>query len=88
MKGARFARTRAALVTYDKLFQAREILDGVLTDEQSTRLDSETEAADKAVREAFAEDTADCNQKSNAMLVSPRDPWLRRLVKEDEEREG
>lgn len=48
--------------------------------EQSDRLFWLMDQASDAVREAFAEETSDRNRRDQAMLVGPKDPWLRQMV--------
>ena len=75
--------TRAAVVSYDRVYEAYQILmfgNTYVTNAESDVAYALVEAAELAVREAFALDTADRNSRQNAMLVGPRDPWLRRML--------
>jgi len=75
--------TRAAVVSYDRVYEAYQILmfgNTYVTNAESDAAYALVEAAELAVREAFALDTADRNSRQNAMLVGPRDPWLRRML--------
>jgi len=76
-----FHRTREALVAYDADTPRRDALwDAVQTNEDVYAAEAEDKAAADKVREAFAEDTKNVNSRDRAFLVSPNDPWLRRLV--------
>jgi hypothetical protein len=82
----KLARTRAAVAEFDRVyavFQAlllRETRNRYVTNAESDAAYERVEAADRAVREAFADDTADRNPRQNALLVGPGSPWLRRLL--------
>ncbi len=80
MKALTLTKTKAALAAYDAALGAFREAVGKEPTEVVDALDGAVEAADGAVRAAFAEETADRNQPKNAKLVSPADPWLRRLV--------
>jgi len=75
--------TRAAVGEYDRVYEAYQILmfgNTYVTNAESDVAYALVEAAELAVREAFALDTSDRNSRQNAMLVGPRDPWLRRML--------
>ena len=75
--------TRASVGEYDLVYEAYQILmfgNTYVTNAESDAAYALVEAAELAVREAFALDTADRNSRQNAMLVGPRDPWLRRML--------
>jgi hypothetical protein len=59
-------RTAEALDAYDVAFASGDY-------------EARAKAA-QVVKEAFADDTADRNQRETAMMVAPRDPWLRGLI--------
>lgn len=68
-------RTAAAVDAYDA---ARAAYTGASSHDGA--LFAEMARADRAVRESFAADTADRNDRETALMVAPRDPWLRRLI--------
>lgn len=70
-------RTREAIAAWDTL---QEELEHATTQERLDVYLKLEEAQLAKVREAFALDTADINSRENAMLVHPRDPWLRRVA--------
>ncbi len=76
-----FKRTIAALAVYDREAADRDkAWDAATT---AIDVDSATEADQVAadrVREAFALDTCQVNDRDQAFLVQPNDPWLRALV--------
>jgi len=74
-------RTRLAVATYDAGEPARHarMMSSRTNDEVWAAVAEEKADADK-VREAFAEDTKEINTRSNAFLVHPDDPWLRRIL--------
>ena len=85
----KFEKTAAAVRAYDKAMDEQRVvllLDGLGDDEKDRRLavlEEEIKRAFLAIKEAFAEETADVNSRENAMLVTPdgHDGWLReRLV--------
>jgi hypothetical protein len=75
--------TRVAVGEYDLVYEAYQTLlfgSTYVNNAESDAAYALVEAADLAVREAFALDTSDRNSRQNAMLVGPRDPWLRRML--------
>jgi hypothetical protein len=82
----KLTRTRAAVVEFDRVYAEFEDLmfkglkPGYVTNAMSDAAYALVEAAELAVREAFAADTADRNPRQNAMLVGPGSPWLRRML--------
>ncbi len=73
-------KTKDAVAAYDVALTAFQAGVSVAPLNESERLLEAVQAAEEAVRDAFAEETADRNQPKNARLVHPSDPWLRRLV--------
>lgn len=74
-------RTKAAVAVYDADKPRRDALwEAAETAEAVFAAQAEEKVAENRVREAFALDTADRNTKSQAYLVHPDDPWLRRLL--------
>jgi len=77
-----FDRTKEALQVFDATRPARDAKwDAALTNEDVYAAQAEDKQAADVVREAFAEDTREVNSRAQAFLVSPDDPWLRRLAK-------
>lgn len=76
----RLPRTKAALEVYDRAKAAYQAAAGSAPLKVLQRLDVVWDSAGLEVKMAFAQETADRNQTKNALLVSPEDPWLRRLV--------
>lgn len=76
-------RTKAALEAYDELdAQWRaEVARDQPDNAREHRLYELLCAAELAVGEAFAQDTADRNDPRDARRISPQSPWLRDLVK-------
>lgn len=79
-KSLKLTKTKKAIERYDALRAEYDLNWEKLTMEQSDRLFWLMDRASDAVREAFAEETADRNRRDQAMLVGPKDPWLRDLV--------
>lgn len=76
-----FTRTREALKVYDADTPRRDKLwNDAMTNEAVYAAQAEDKVAADKVREAFAEDTKHVNSRERAFLVSPNDPWLRRIV--------
>ena len=76
-----FPKTLAALTVYYASKPARDAkVFATETEADFVAAQAEDKAAEDLVREAFAEETADINSRSNAFLVSPEDPWLHRVV--------
>lgn len=73
-------RTNLTLQKYDELRARHNDSSGKLSNEEIEALWAAWDAAEDDVKSAFALDTSDRNQPENARLVSPNDPWLRRLV--------
>lgn len=79
-KPLRLPKTKKAIERYDALRAQYDLNWEKLSVEQSDRLFWLMDQASDAVREAFAEETADRNRRDQAMLVGPKDPWLRMMV--------
>ena len=77
-----FARTRLAIEAYDAEKPRLENLwfYAMTTEAMEAYVVAEKAEADK-VREAFFEDTKHVNSRDHAALLSPNDPWLRRLIR-------
>lgn len=76
-----FDRTREAVRVYDADKPRRNALwEAATTNEGVLAAQAEDRAAEDKVRESFALDTADVNTRSQAFLVHPDDPWLRKLL--------
>lgn len=77
-----FRRTKAALRSFDA---KRSRINNQWSNAYSTRdvnaAAAEEKAAVEEVAKAFVDDTKRINQRATAMLVHPDDPWLRNLVK-------
>lgn len=73
----RFERTARAVREYDRVNAGYRAADDKTLEE--------VQAALLKVKEAFAEDTSDCNCRDNAMLVTPDgdNGWLRRMLVKD-----
>ena len=84
-------RTAAAIDSYDAIRES--YLKGCQARAQRTGEDEgcatwkDLRDATNAIKEAFADDTADRNQRETALMVAPRDPWLRGLVARWRERQ-
>lgn len=79
MAPLRLTRTKAALEAHDA---ARVAFDAAVAVEPTTEVDKRLGAllrAEKAVGEAFAQDTSDRNSYETACRTVPN-PWLRGLV--------
>lgn len=77
---ARLTRTKAALAAYDELYADFIDAVGELNNAETNRRFDLVMAAERRVREAFADDTADVNQRRNALLINPDGEWLRRMI--------
>ena len=79
-KPLKLTKTKKAIERYDVLRAQYDQNLEKLSCEQADRLFWLMDQAADAVREAFAEETADRNRRDQAMLVGPKDPWLRQMA--------
>jgi len=77
------SRTKSALARYDALNEAAFALASATPDLKLTDVWAEVAAAEQAVKDAYAADSAHVNTPAQAALVGPSGPdgvWLRELV--------
>lgn len=77
---ARLTRTKLALDAYNDLYASFIDAVGELSNAEVERRYKALLIAERKVKEAFADDTADVNQRSNALLINPASEWLKRMV--------
>jgi hypothetical protein len=78
----RLTKTKAAIEAADAALAAFHANLARASDKEAWALLMFVERQERAVGEAFAEETADRNDPETARLVRPGDPWLRRMVEE------
>jgi hypothetical protein len=80
MNTHKFSEVANAIVAFDNARNAWLLaFDQDASWDTLNKLDLVEHVAIQNVKEAFAKATQDINSRDNAMLVHPRDAWLRRL---------